>query len=748
MNFNYSSFLLIILLLIASTIHFNVNAQENNNTSEEGSLENGQVLQLEDEAIPSTTGDDGADQQIEEQDQQQQHLQEQDNITTSPSPEIEVQTESMQDEITTVEILRPVADAGPDIIVNAGEEIKLDGTGSYARNGTLVSYHWQVEDWDDVEENIPTLQDSDSATPTLIAPYPTRTPSSSYGIELQVTDSNGLSDSDMLLVKVITPFDEPLIPQANAGGDQTVEEGQQVVLFGTNSYARNGTIVEYEWSWKDWPSELQEENLPQLHDVDTHRTYFTAPQVASGLEDEYVIELKVTDSNGLSDTDDATITVLSTEIPTLLDPVADAGQDQTINEGDRVILDGTGSFARNGTIVEYEWSLNDWADEEENLPQLHDSEKPLAWFVAPHPTAGPSSQYNFELRVFDSNGLADSDDVRVNVLAENVTNTRPIAIAEISDDDVCEGRTVTLDASRSHDHDDGDEIISYNWEITKGDDNDEFPEINNEKAMRTTLDTDDILNSNSATYEIELTVRDRNGASDTDRVVLFVEKCPARDQQDDDESTTIEGTITENTLLMTLQGQPITFESMNLSTLHDLITQFTFTNDTSKIILASPDCNPISSIVNLTGQVIQPAGLMMLSFFNNCQIESGMIELNITSENEEYMNLFAGNIGNVSSNIIKLNMSDFLITPAQQQLQQQEGEQQQITGTVVMETTIPDQLIYNIPLNNTMTGLEPLTNVTADVSLVNVIILANGNQTHPLIIDSNSYANVTVGFRR
>lgn len=77
--------------------------------------------------------------------------------------------------------------------------------------------------------------------------------------------------------------------------------------------------------------------------------------------------------------------------------------------------------------------------------------------------------------------------------------------------------------------------------------------------MRTTLDTDDILNSNSATYEIELTVRDRNGASDTDRVVLFVEKCPVRDQQDDDESTTIERTITENTLLMTSQGQPITF---------------------------------------------------------------------------------------------------------------------------------------------------------------------------------------------
>jgi hypothetical protein len=781
MNFNHSYFLLMILL-ISSVSLFNVNAQESNNTSDEGSLslENEQGLQIEDEAISTaTTTIDDVNQQAgiqdprqqDQQQQQQQELsvpnQEQDNVTTPSPSEREIETES-QDE-TSPKTLIPVADAGSDRTVNAGEEIELDGTGSYARNGTIVSYNWQVEDWDDVEENIPTLEDSDTAVPTLIAPYPTRTPSSSYGIELQVTDSNGLSDSDFMVVRVITPFEGSLIPQANAGGDQTVEEGQQVALWGLNSYARNGTIVDYEWTWKDWPAGQEEKNLPQLYDANTYRTYFTAPQVTSDFDDEYVIELKVTDSNGLSDSDDATISVLSKDITTLLDPVADAGQDQTVDEGDRVILEGIGSYARNGTIVEYDWSLNDWADEEQNLPQLYDTDKPLAWFIAPHPTAGPSSQYNFELQVFDSNGLGDSDDVRVNVLAENATNTRPIAIAEINDDDVCEGRTVTLDGSGSHDHDDDDQIISYKWEVTKGDDNDEYPKITNENAMRTTLDTDNILNSNSATYEIELTVRDRNGASDTDRIVLYVEKCPARDQQGEDDGdgngdttdlteqgqieTTFEG-ITDNTLLITDQGQPITFQSMNLKTIDDLLTQFTLRND-SRIILATPDCDPISSIANLSGQEIQPAGLMMLSFFNNCQIDNGMIELNITSENaQEYMNLFTGNMGNVSSDIIKLNLSDFLITSTQQlpqeseQLQQQrQDQQQQLTETAVIETKIPDQLIYNIPLNITMTGLEPTTNITKDVSQVNTIILTNGNQTYPLIIESNSYANVTVGFR-
>jgi hypothetical protein len=739
MNFNYSSFLLIILLLVISTIPFNVYAQENNNTSDEGpqSLENEQDLPIEDEAI-STTGNN-IDQPTDEQDQQQpllllpqQTQEEQDNITASPSPEIEVQTESMQDEITTVEILRPVADAGPDITMNAGEEIKLDGTGSYARNGTLVSYHWQVEEWDDVEENIPTLQDSDSATPTLIAPHPTRTPSSSYGIELQVTDSNGLSDSDFVVVRVITPYDGPLIPQANAGGDQTVEEGQQVVLFGTNSYARNGTIVEYEWSWKDWPTELQEENLPQLHDSDTHRTYFTAPNVTSGSEDKYVIELKVTDNNGLFDIDDAVITVLSTDFPILLDPVADAGQDQTVDEGDRVILDGSGSFARNGTLVEHNWSLNDWADEEENLPQLHDTDKPLAWFVAPHPTAGPSSQYNFELRVFDSNGLADSDDVRVNVLAENVTNTRPIAIAEISDDDVCEGRTVTLDASRSHDHDDGDEIISYNWEITKGDGNDDFPEIANTNAKITTINTNNILQSNSATFEIELTVQDNRGGVDKDQIALHVEKCPYRgddgNERDEEEQTAV--TVTE---------QPS--QTLTTTLLNSMIQQSLFPSHI-QIIQASPNCDPLSNSTAVTGQMLSNE-LRMLAYFGNCQIANGTLTLNIQVDPED-MKLLAGHIDNTTtSDVIEINMTDNNIL-GEVNISGQGQQQQQIQ----QQQPIANSTTYRIPLNNTMTGTDLETQMQRTVNGVNALALWNANPDQAVILDANNTANVTATFIR
>ena len=133
---------------------------------------------------------------------------------------------------------------------------------------------------------------------------------------------------------------------------------------------------------------------------------------------EYGIYLTVTDSNGLSDTDWVVVSV-ETPQPQLLPPVSVPGPDQTVRVGDRVELDGSDSFARNGTIVSYQWTLEDWADEEEVLPQLHDRNKPDSWFVAQQPTLNPRSQYMFELYVTDSNGSTDTEDTRVTVIAYN-----------------------------------------------------------------------------------------------------------------------------------------------------------------------------------------------------------------------------------------------------------------------------------------------------------------------------------------
>ena len=516
-----------------------------------------------------------------------------------------------------------MANAGPDKTVKAGESITLDGSDSFARNGTIVNYEWAVEEWDDDEQNIATLEGRNTATPTFIAPFPTLTPLSEYGIYLTVTDSNGLSDTDWVVVSVETPQ------------------------------------------------------------------------------------------------------------PQLLPPVSVPGPDQTVRVGDRVELDGSDSFARNGTIVSYQWTLEDWADEEEVLPQLHDRNKPDSWFVAQQPTLNPRSQYMFELYVTDSNGLTDTEDTRVTVIAENATNTRPIAIAEISDDDVCEGRTVILDASRSHDHDVNDSIISYKWDVVGGDGNDDLPEIANTNAKKTTVDTNYILHSNSATYEIELTVDDNRGGVDKDQIILSVEKCAYRgDDNEKDEEIQTDIIVTEQS-----------YQTLTANLLNSVIQQNLLSNN-KQIIQALPNCEPLSNSTKITGQLL-PKELRMLAYFGNCQIANGTLTLN-TQEDPDLI-LLAGHISNSTSDMIEVNMTNnnvlesVTVSQKQQQIQQIQHIQQQSFANI---TT------YQIPINNTMTGMDPVTQVQKTVNGVNGLALWNTNTNQSTILDTNNTANVTVTFIR
>jgi hypothetical protein len=676
----------------------------------------------QDTTPPTTDGTiDQVQQGIEETEQQQ-------NRTSTIDEEQKVKDNIVQNVTQTEkppEEVGPVADAGPDKTVEAGETVMLDGGGSYTENGTIVEYQWRVEEWDDDEDNLPSLQGETTTTPSFVAPYPTVTPVSSYGMELMVTDSNGLRDSDWVVVRVNTPTEaNSQLPVANAGPDRTVKAGESITLDGTDSFARNGTIVNYEWAVEEWDDD--EQNIPILEGRDTTTPTFIAPFPTITPISEYGIYLTVTDSNGLSDTDWVVVGV-ETPQSQLLSPVSVPGSDQTLRVGDRVELDGSNSFARNGTIVSYQWTLEDWADEEEVLPQLQDHNKPVSWFIAQQPTLFPRSQYMFELYVTDSNGLTDTEDTRVTIIADNATNTRPIAIAEISDDYVCEGRTVILDASRSHDHDVNDSIVSYKWEVVGGDGNDDFPEIANTNAKKTTIDTSNILHSNSATYEIELTVRDNRGGLDKDQITLSVEKCPYRGDNDEK----VEEIQTD--IIVTGQSS----QSLTTNSLNSMIQQNLLANKTN-IIQALPNCESLSKSTNITGQLL-PNEIRMLAYFGNCHIANGTLTLNIQAD--PILRLLAGHIDNTTSDMIEVNMTDDSILEQLTASQQQQQMQQQSLANII---------IYQIPVNNTMTGIDPVTQIQRTVNGVNGLALwnANANANQSATLDANNTANVTVTFMR
>jgi len=170
----------------------------------------------------------------------------------------------------------PVADAGPDQTALVGEELTFDGSGSYARKGSITSYSWDFGDGNSASGIIVNHTYSDAGV---------------YTTTLTVTADNGKSDSDTATITINSDgTNNP--PIADAGPDQTVYENDEVTFDGSNSYDPDGTITSYEWDFGDGNSASGE--------VVTH-TYTTAAT--------YTATLTVTDDQGATDSDSAIITV-------------------------------------------------------------------------------------------------------------------------------------------------------------------------------------------------------------------------------------------------------------------------------------------------------------------------------------------------------------------------------------------------------------------------------------------------------
>jgi hypothetical protein len=222
----------------------------------------------------------------------------------------------------------PTANAGPDQPVNEGETVSLDGSASSDPDGNPLTYKWTAP------PGIILSSETDQK-PTFTAPQVSA--DTQYTFSLVVNDGLADSPADDVLITVLQVNK---LPVASAGSDQSVNEGATVLLDGSASSDPDGNPLTYKWTA---PAGIT------LSSTTAAKPTFTAPGVMA--DTDFNFSLVVNDGYADSPADQVVISVKQTEQV----PVANAGPNQTVTEGDLVTLDGSASSTPSDCPVNYQW---------------------------------------------------------------------------------------------------------------------------------------------------------------------------------------------------------------------------------------------------------------------------------------------------------------------------------------------------------------------------------------------------------
>jgi hypothetical protein len=378
----------------------------------------------------------------------------------------------------------PTADAGPDRTVGEGISVTLDGSNSNDADGTVVAYAWTQTGGPTVS-----LSGAASAAPRFTSPL-VGPGGEALTFELTVTDNDDVTAGDTVIINV---SDVNQAPTANAGPDRTVGEGVSVRLDGSNSNDADGTVVAYAWTQTGGPT-------VSLSGSSSARPVFTTPDVGPN-GSALTFQLIVTDNGGLQSSDSCVVNVSWVNLA----PTADAGLDQTVNEGALVALDGTGSSDPDDRIDAYLWSQTAGTPVTLSPPT-----SPTPQFTAPY-IGTDGEALGFRLTVTDGGGLSDTDTVIINV---SDSNQAPTADAG-PDRMAIEGASVVLSGSASLDADGS--IVSFTWTQTGGG----TVSLSDPASEEPTFVAPDI-GQGGVSLVFQLTVTDDGGLQSSDTCVVNV----------------------------------------------------------------------------------------------------------------------------------------------------------------------------------------------------------------------------------
>ncbi len=350
------------------------------------------------------------------------------------------------------DFLPPRANAGPDVVIDQHDTVTFNGTIS-RDNGRIVNWTWSFTD-----ENLKAV------IMNGLSPSHTFDAAGLFEVLLNVTDAKGNWALDRVNVTVrdITP------PIAVLAENVTVGQNEPLLLNGSMSTDNVG-IISWRWTIGDTDNTYQ---------FDEEVFEYTYREVGI-----FNITLNVTDAAG--SWAEATMMVTVTDTTP---PIAMAGDDVEIDQGDTITLDARASTDNVG-IVNWTWSLQIGDDTVQRF---------LPYFEHIFADAG---EFQLDLVVGDAAGNVGEDSLMVRVR----DTTDPVADA--GEDMYAEqGLEVNFDGSLSTDN---VGVFEWSWSFEDGG-----------TIVVLKGPNPDYVYKDAGEYVVELTVTDAAGNSATDMVTV------------------------------------------------------------------------------------------------------------------------------------------------------------------------------------------------------------------------------------
>ncbi len=326
-------------------------------------------------------------------------------VTLTVTDHAGVANSTAKDQLQVFVNQAPVARAGGDRRLAAGESTLFDGSASADSDGYIAAYQWDFGD-----------QESGRG---MRVPYSYSKPGT-YTVKLRVLDNTAGQDgedSDTLTVIVNNP------PVAHVKGEKLVT-GTRVRFSGADSVDQDGELISYRWDFGDGRKGVGRE--------------IVHPYTRSGV---YTVTLTVQDDSGTgSDTATEQMSVIVNQRP-----VADAGPDPLqVAPGEKLTFGAKDSYDPDGAISDFEWSLDG---------------KKIGDGAVTEQTFAQPGVYRLNLKIKDDANderAVDYDEVLVRVNAPPTSNAGPDIVA-------APGDPVLLDGSASFDPDGS--LSLYQWKF-------------------------------------------------------------------------------------------------------------------------------------------------------------------------------------------------------------------------------------------------------------------------------------------